>query len=50
MMGVNPNNKTYYLYYDSGLPDGLPLVAIEEIRKKKNNEEEEKAEEFNSEK
>lgn len=49
MLGVNPYNKTYYLYNDPGLPDGLPLVAIEEIRKKKNNEEEKKEEEFNSE-
>lgn len=48
MIGVNLKNKTYYLYDDPGLPDGLPLVALDEIRKKKNNEEEEK-EEFNSE-
>lgn len=50
MIGVNLKNKTYYLYNDPGLPDGLPLVALDEIRKKKNNEEEEKEEEFNSEK
>ncbi len=49
MLDVNPNNKTYYLYNDPGLPNDLPLVAIEEIRKKKNNEEEKKEEEFNSE-
>lgn len=49
MLGVNPNNKTYYLYNDPELPDGLPLVAIEEIRKKKNNEEEKKEEKINSE-
>ena len=49
MLGVNPNNKTYYLYNDPGLPDGLPLVTIEEIRKKKNNEEEKKEEKINSE-
>ena len=48
MIGVNLNNKTYYLYDDSRLPDGLPLVALEEIRRKKNNEEEEKEEEYNS--
>lgn len=49
MIGVNLNNKTYYLYDDSGLPEGLPLVALDEIRRKKNNEEEEKEEEYNSE-
>ena len=49
MIGVNLNNKTYYLYDDSGLPEGLPLVALDEVRKKKNNEEEEKEEEINSE-
>lgn len=49
MIGVNLKNKTYYLYDDPGLPDGLPLVALDEIRKKKNNEEEKKEEEFNSE-
>lgn len=49
MIGVNLNNKTYYLYDDSRLPDRLPLVALDEIRRKKNNEEEEKEEEFNSE-
>ena len=48
MIGVNLKNKTYYLYDDPGLPDGLPLVALDEIRRKKNNEEEEKEEEFNS--
>lgn len=48
MIGVNLNNKTYYLYDDSGLPEGLPLVALDEVRKKKNNEEEKK-EEINSE-
>ena len=41
MIGVNLNNKTYYLYNEDGLPDGLPLVALDEIRRKKNNEEEE---------
>lgn len=49
MIGVNLNNKTYYLYDNSGLPEGLPLVALDEVRKKKNNEEEEKEEEINSE-
>lgn len=49
MIGVNPNNKTYYLYNDSGLPDGLPLVAPDEIRRKKNSEEEIIEEELNSE-
>lgn len=49
MIVVNPNNKTYYLYDDRGLPDGLPLVALDEIRRKKNNEEEEKEEKINSE-
>lgn len=49
MIGVNLNNKTYYLYNEEGLTDGLPLVALDEIRRKKNNEEEEKEEEFNSE-
>lgn len=50
MIGVNPNNKTYYFFDDERLPDGLPLVTIDEMRRKKNNEEEEKEEEFNSEK
>lgn len=35
MIGVNIKNKTYYLYDDLGLPDGLPLVALDEIRRKK---------------
>lgn len=48
MVGVNLKNKTYYLYDDPGLPEGLPLVALDEIRRKKNNEEEEKEEEYNS--
>lgn len=35
MIGVNIKNKTYYLYDDPGLPDGLPLVVLDEIRRKK---------------
>lgn len=35
MIGVNLNNKTYYLYNEEGLPDGLPLVALDEIRRKR---------------
>lgn len=49
MIGVNLNNKTYYLYEEDGLPDGLPLVALDEARLKKTKEEKKKEEEFNSE-
>lgn len=46
MIGVNPNNRTYYLFDDERLPDGLPLVTIDEMRRKKNNEDEENEDEF----
>lgn len=49
MIGVNLNNKTYYLYEEEGLSDGLPLVALDEARLKKTKEEKKKEEEFNSE-
>lgn len=46
MIGVNPNNRTYYFFDDERLPDGLPLVTIDEMRRKKNNEDEENEDEF----
>lgn len=49
MIGVNLNNKTYYLYEEDRLPDGLLLVALDEARLKKTKEEKKKEEEFNSE-
>lgn len=42
MIGVNLNNKTYYLYEEDGLPDGLPLVVLDEARLKKTKEEKKK--------
>ena len=47
---MNTDNKTYYVFDDNGLPDGLPLVALDKIRIEKTNEEEKKEEELNSEK
>lgn len=41
---MNTDTKTYHINDDNGLPDGLPLVALDKIRIEKNNEEE-----FNSE-
>lgn len=45
---MNTDNKTYYINDNNGLPDGLPLVALDKIRIEKNNEEEKKEEKFNS--
>lgn len=39
---MNTDNKTYYINDDNGLPNGLPLVALDKIRIEKNNEEEKK--------
>ena len=41
---MNTDNKTYYINDNNGLPDGLPLVALDKIRIEKNNEEEKKEE------
>lgn len=32
---MNTDSKTYYINDDNGLPDGLPLVALDKIRIKK---------------
>lgn len=48
MIGVNLNNKTYYLYEKDGLLNGLPLVVLDEARLKKTKEEKKKEEEYNS--
>lgn len=36
---MNIDNKTYYINDENGLPDGLPLVALDKIRIEKTKEE-----------
>jgi len=50
---MNIDNKTYYINDENGLPDGLPLVALDKIKIEKAKEEEfnseqQKEEEYNS--